>query len=146
MIEVKHIYIKDASFESPHTPKILELQWNPNVDINLHSIHAKIEDEDNLYESILQITVTAKHEETTIFMAEVEQAGVFQISEISGEELNKALQVECPNILFPYVREAISSMVTKGGFPQLLLAPINFESIYIQKHYAKKEQMTGKPH
>ena len=79
-------------------------------------------------------------------MVEVEQAGVFQISELSGEELNKALQVDCPNILFPYAREAISSIVSRGGFPQLLLAPINFKSIYIQKNYAKKERMTGKPH
>ncbi|MBC6413590.1 MAG: protein-export chaperone SecB [Chromatiales bacterium] len=146
MIEVKSIYIKDASFESPHTPKILDLQWNPNVDIDMHSINGKIEEADNLYESILQITVTAKHEETTIFMVEVEQAGVFQISELSGEELNKALQVDCPNILFPYAREAISSIVSRGGFPQLLLAPINFKSIYLQKNYAKKERMTGKPH
>ena len=145
MIEIKHIYIKDASFESPHTPKVLGLQWNPNVDIKLHSLNAKME-EDNLYESILQITVTAKHEETTIFMAEVEQAGVFKISELGEEELDKTLQVECPNILFPYAREAISNMVSKGGFPQLLMAPINFENIYIQKNYAKSERMTSKPH
>lgn len=145
MIEIKYIYVKDASFESPHTPQILEQQWNPNVDIKLHSLNAKIEEND-LYESILQVTVTAKNEETTIFVAEVEQAGVFQIAELDGEELDKTLQVECPNILFAYAREAISSMVSKGGFPQLLMAPINFESIYIQKHYAKKEQMTSKPH
>ena len=145
MIEVKHIYIKDASFESPHAPKILETQWNPNVDIKLHSLNAKLDDDD-LYESILQVTVTAKHEDSTIFMAEVEQAGVFQISEFVGEELDKILQVECPNILFPYAREAISSLVSKGGFPQLLMAPINFEHIYIQKHHAKNERMTSKPH
>ena len=145
MIEVKHIYIKDISFESPHTPKVLESQWNPNVDIKLHSLNTKVEG-DNLYESVLQVTVTAKHDETTIFMVEVEQAGLFQITELSGEELDKTLQVECPNILFPYAREAISGMVSKGGFPQLLMAPINFESIYIQKHYAKNEQVTSKPH
>ena len=145
MIEVKHIYIKDASFESPHTPKVLELQWNPNVDIKLHSLNAKMDEED-LYESVLQVTVTAKHDETTVFMAEVEQAGLFQISELADEELDRTLQVECPNILFPYAREAISNMVSKGGFPQLLMAPINFESIYIQKHHAKQEQITSKPH
>ena len=145
MIEVRNIYIKDASFESPHTPKILEFQWDPNVDIKLHSLNEKME-ENNVYESILRITVTAKRDETTIFMAEVEQAGLFQISELVGEELDRTLQVECPNILFPYAREAISNMVSKGGFPQLLMAPINFESIYIQKHYAKNEQVTSKPH
>lgn len=145
MIEVKHIYIKDASFESPHTPKILESQWNPNLDIKLHSLNTKM-DEDDLYESILHITVTAKRDETTIFMVEVEQAGLFHISELVGEELDKTLQVECPNILFPYARETISSMVSKGGFPQLLMAPINFESIYTQKHYAKTEQVMSKPH
>ena len=146
MIEIKYIYVKDASFESPHTPQILELQWSPNIDIKLHSLNTKMEEDDDLYESILHVTVTAKHEETTIFMAEIEQAGVFQISELSGEELDKILQVECPNILFPYAREAISNLVSKGGFPQLLMAPINFESIYIQKHYAKNEQVTSKPH
>ena len=146
MIEIKYIYIKDASFESPHTPQILESQWNPNIDIKLHSLNTKIEEDDDLYESILHVTVIAKHEETTIFVAEIEQAGVFQISELSDEELDKTLQVECPNILFPYAREAISNMVSKGGFPQLLMAPINFESIYVQKQYAKNEQVTSKPH
>ena len=146
MIEIKYIYVKDASFESPYTPQILESQWNPNIDIKLHSLNTQMEDDDDMYESILHVTVTAKHKETTIFMVEIEQAGVFQISELSGEELDKALQVECPNILFPYAREAISNMVSKGGFPQLLMAPINFESIYIQKHYAENEQMTSKPH
>ena len=145
MIEIKHIYIKDVSFESPRTPEILDLQWDPNVDIKLHSQNSKLEESD-LYESVLQITVIAKHEETTIFMAEVEQAGVFQIPILEGEELNKTLQVECPNILFPYARENISSMISKGGFPPLLMASIDFENLYIQKHYAKKEQMTGKPH
>ena len=146
MIEIKHIYVKDASFESPHTPQILEAQWNPNVDIKLHSLNTKMDDDENLYESVLHITVTAKHDKTTIFMVEIEQAGVFHISELMGEDLDKTLQVECPNILFPYAREAISSMVSKGGFPQLLMAPINFESIYIQKNYAKNEQVTSKPH
>ena len=146
MIEIKHIYIKDASFESPHTPHILESQWNPTVDIKLHSLNTRIEEDDNLYESILHVAVTAKHDETTIFMVEIEQAGVFEISELMDEELDKTLQVECPNILFPYAREAISYMVSKGGFPQLLMAPINFESIYIQKNYAKNEQVTSKPH
>ena len=146
MIEIKHIYVKDSSFESPHTPEILDAQWNPNVDIKLHSLNTKMEGDDDLYESVLHVTVTAKHDETTIFIVEIEQAGMFQISELMGEELDKALQVECPNILFPYAREAISSMVSKGGFPQLLMAPINFESIYIQKNYAKNERVTSKPH
>jgi len=145
MIEIKYIYLKDASFESPHTPKILEVHWSPNVDIKLHSMNSKLE-EDDLYESVLQVSVTAKHEETTIFVAEVEQAGVFQISELLEEELDKTLQVECPNILFPYAREAISGLVSKGGFPQLLMAPINFEHIYIQKNHAQNERVTGKPH
>lgn len=144
-IEIKQIYLRDVSFESPHAPEILGQQWQPNIDIKLHSSNRKI-DEDNLYESVLQVTVTAKQNDITVFVVEVEQAGVFEIPNDSNEAVDKALQVECPNILFPFARETITSVISKGGFPQVLMGPINFESIYQQKKFVQDEPVVGKPH
>lgn len=144
-IEIKQLYLKDVSFESPHAPEALNQQWQPNVDIKLHSSNRKLS-EDNLYESVLQVTVTAKQNDITVFVVEVEQAGIFEIPEDGDEWVDKALQVECPNILFPFAREMITSTISKGGFPHILMGPINFESIYQQKKFVQDEPVVGKPH
>jgi len=150
--DIRKIYIKDASLECPNSPEIfLEELTQPEVSIDC-SIGAKQLKQDNYYEVILGITVTSKMGEKTAFLAEVQQAGVFHIVGIPKEDLGLALEIACPNILLPFAREAISDLVGKAGFPQLLLSPINFESLYQQKAQQQaaaqkeKEESTSDTH
>lgn len=131
--ELRKIYLKDASVESPNSPSIfLANNDAPQVSIDA-SIRARGLEQENYYEVILSITVTSKIAEQTAFLIEVHQAGIFQISGVDEQDMPLALQIACPNILLPFAREAISDLVTKSGFPQLLLSPINFEGLYQQK-------------
>lgn len=128
-LTIQRIYIKDLSFESPESPKIFaNVDWKPEVNIELSVKNQNLEN--HLYEVVLLITVTLVHEKKTVLLSEVQQAGIFTIEGIDGENLNHLLSSYCPNILFPYAREAISDVVVRGGFPQLLLAPINFDALY----------------
>jgi len=126
---IQRIYLKDLSFESPETPQVfLKPDWKPEVNIELSVKHDKVED--NTYDVTLLITATIKHESKTAMVVEVKQAGIFAIDGVEGEGLGHLLASYCPNILFPYAREAVSDVVTRGGFPQLLLAPVNFDALY----------------
>lgn len=127
---IEKIYLKDVSFESPAAPAIFTDDWSPEINMELNSQANPIEKD--FYEVELNITVTAKNNETTGFLVEVKQCGIFSISGMDEANLNGMLGSFCPNILFPYAREAISDLVSKGGFPQLLLAPVNFDSLYAQ--------------
>ena len=133
----KKIYIKDASFESPMSPQSFLNQQAPEVDIQLDISHSKIDDLH--HEVILSITVTAKSEEKTVFLCEVQQAGLFQIEGVPEQEMPMVLEIACPNILLPYVRQTIDDLVGKGGFPQMLLHPVNFEGLYQQKMLASQK-------
>lgn len=131
--DIRKIYLKDASLESPQAPNIfLKLDSSPNIDINLNISEEKLSEE-GYYNIILTVTVNAKFNEETAFLCEVQQGGVFSISGIPDEELPLALNIACPNVLLPFAREAISDLVTKAGFPQLLLSPVNFEALFHQK-------------
>ncbi len=145
-LEIKRVYLKDASFESLHAPDSLEREWHPHIDINLQSSSQKIRD--TLYEVVLHVTITAMQEDKRIFVVEIEQGGTFTLSGFSEQRMTAVLQAYCPNILFPFVRETIASLVSKGGFPQLLLGPINFDAVYRQKQQALQiePQDIGKPH
>lgn len=136
---IQKIYLKDVSFESPSTPTIFTDDWSPEINMDLNSNGKAIED--NVFEVELSITVTAKNNDKTGFLVEIKQCGIFSISGMDEENLNGMLGSFCPNILFPYAREAISDLVTKGGFPQLLLAPVNFDAIYAQ-HLQQSEGET----
>ncbi|OOS23670.1 protein-export chaperone SecB [Moraxella pluranimalium] len=126
---LERIYTKDISFEVPSV-EVFTKQWKPETDIN---IAASVTDLDEDYkEVVLTVSVTAKLEDTVAFIAEVQQAGIFLLKNIPEDDLPHLLQAYCPNILFPYARETISDMVSRGSFPQLLLAPVNFEQAYIQ--------------
>ena len=126
---LQRIYIKDASFESPKSPGCFQEQWKPKINLELNTRHVEISEE--LYEVVSQITVTArKAEEEVVYLAEVQQAGIFMIKGISGDALLQTLGSFCPNVLFPYARETIDSIVLKGSFPALMLAPVNFDAIY----------------
>jgi len=136
---IEKIYLKDVSFESPETPAVFTDDWSPEINMELNSQGHPIDG--NVYEVELSITVTAKNNDKTSFLVEIKQCGIFSISGMDDANLNGMLGSFCPNILFPYAREAISDLVTKGGFPQLLLAPVNFDAIYAQ-HLENNEDKT----
>ena len=128
---LQRIYTKDISFESPSTPDVFKKPWQPAVNVDLNTKSEKIDDAGN-FEVVLAITLTAKIEEETAFLVEVQQAGVFLISGIEGDDLRRVLGTAAPNILFPYARESIDTLCVKGGFPPVMLAPVNFDALYQQ--------------
>jgi len=128
---LQQLYVKDLSFESPNTPKIFqESSIEPETELNIRNSHSAVGE--NLYEVILHISVHAKKGEQTIFLTEIDQAGLFLLSGYNPEQTNMLLGTQCPATLFPFAREAISSLVGKGGFPPLILQPINFDALYAQ--------------
>jgi preprotein translocase subunit SecB len=134
---IQKIYVKDVSFETPNSPAIFRDQWQPDINLQLNNNTKTIEE--NIHEVILTLTVTAKLGEKTAFLIEVQQAGIFNIKGYTEQEMGAMAGAYCPNILFPYARETISDVVTRGGFPQLLLAPINFDALY-QQHVQQNNQ------
>jgi preprotein translocase subunit SecB len=132
-LSVVKIYVKDFSFESPQAPNIFNSkEWSPNTNLNLRSSHSPVSD--NLHEVVLTITVDAKEKEgdKTIFLVEVQQAGLFEISGYEKEEIGVLIGSFCPSVLYPYAREAIAGTIQRGGFPEFVLQPINFEALYQQ--------------
>jgi preprotein translocase subunit SecB len=134
MVNLEKIYLKDVSFETPNSPQVFTKEWQPEVNIDLSSDGQAMGE--NHYENVLTITVTAKNDGEVAFLAEVHQAGVFQINGFTEEQLETVLGIFCPTTLFPYAREALSDLITRGGFPQLLLNPVNFEALYAQNQQA----------
>lgn len=127
---IQKIYTKDVSFETPNSPQIFTQKWEPSVDFNLGTNVQSLEN--GIFEVSLTVTATVKCEDTIAYLAEVCQAGIFALAGFTDQEMGPMMGSFCPNILFPYAREAISDLVTKGGFPQLLLAPVNFDALYAQ--------------
>jgi preprotein translocase subunit SecB len=130
---LEKLYVKDFSFEAPNTPQVFLEQQQPQLDIKLDIEHNKL-DEPDMHEVVLPLSVTAKVDDKTWFLAEVHQAGVFQIQGIPVEDLPIILEVNCPNILLPFAREAVASMIGRGGFPPVLINPVNFELLFHQRH------------
>ncbi|MEI6095304.1 MAG: protein-export chaperone SecB [Gammaproteobacteria bacterium] len=135
---IQRLYIKNSSFETTQTPAIFQKKWEPELNLELNTNHTELEA--NTYEVTLTVTATVKNKEETAFLVEVQQAGVFTVNGPDAEQLNHILGSFCPSILFPYVRETVSSLVTKGSFPPLVLSPINFDALYMQKMQAQQEQ------
>ena len=128
---LQRIYIKDLSFESPKSPDAFVWQWKPAVNLELNSHHTVVGTD--LYEVVLSVTVTVKKEDgEVVYLSEVQQAGIFLVKGMDDAVIAKTLGSFCPSVLFPYAREAIDSLVIKGSFPPLMLAPVNFEAIYEQ--------------
>lgn len=138
--EIQRIFIKDISFESPNTPHTFIEDWKPEVSLNLESKSNRVQD--NLHEVVLSITATVTTNKKTAFLIEVHQAGVFMINGLPSDQLHQMLGSFCPNILFPYAREAVSDIVVRGGFPQLILAPVNFDALYAQ-HMEQQQGEAG---
>jgi len=128
--EIQRIFVKDVSFESPNTPHTFVEEWKPEVTLNLETKSSRIQD--NVHEVVLSITATVSTGDKTAFLIEVNQAGVFMIAGFPDDQLHQMLGSFCPNVLFPYAREAVSDLVVRGGFPQLILAPVNFDALYAQ--------------
>jgi preprotein translocase subunit SecB len=135
---IERIYIKDASFESPNSPSIFTADWDPDTNLQLNTEVTPISE--THYEVVLLITVTVKSQDKTAFLVEVAQAGVFQITGYDPEQLNHLLASYCPSNLFPYAREAIASLISKGSFPEMHLSPINFDALYAQRLQEEAEQ------
>lgn len=141
---IEKIYVKDLSLEIPHAPKIFMQRETPQIDVQLHNQGGMVDE--GVYEIVLTVTVTAKlAEDKTLFLVEVAQAGIFQIRNIPQADLEPILGITCPNILFPYVRETISDMVSRAGFPPVLLNPVNFELMY-QQQKAQPEAAAATTH
>lgn len=135
---LQKIYLKDMSFETPNSPESFTQKWEPEVNVELNTSGKSIAD--NVHEVVLGITVTAKLGENVAYLVEVHQAGIFSITGYNPQDKDVMLGAYCPNILFPYAREAISELVTKGGFPAFLLQPVNFDAIY-QDHLKKRAEV-----
>jgi len=139
---IEKIYIRDLSLEIPNAPQVFSERESPQIDVNMHN-SAKALGE-GVYEVVLTATITAKHKDRTAFLVEVAQAGVFQIRNIPEKDLDPVLAIACPNILFPYVREAVSSVVMRAGFPSFLLNHLSFEALY-QQHLQQQQQKQQQP-
>ncbi|MEE9424149.1 MAG: protein-export chaperone SecB [Methylococcales bacterium] len=140
---IQRIFVKDISLETPNSPMIFTEKWEPNVEFNLSSNATSVQE--NLFEVILNITVTVKVGEKTAYLVEISQAGLFGLNGFAEEEMGPMLGSFCPNTLFPYAREVVSDLVIKAGFPPMLLAPVNFDALYAQHMQQMQEQDDDTP-
>lgn len=136
---MQRIYNKDISFESPGTPDVFRKQWQPKVNVDLNTKSNSMTEEGH-HEVVLSVTLTAKVDDETAFLVEVQQAGIFLITGFTEEQMRRVLATAAPNILFPYARENIDSLVVKGGFPPVMLAPVNFDALFEQALRQQAEQ------
>lgn len=136
---LERVYIKDLSFESPNVPEMFAQQGQPEVNVELGTEGRVVSDQGHV-ESVLTVTVRSTYEERTVFIAEVQQAGLFRMQGIPEEQMEQLMGVNCPTILFPYAREAISNLVARGGFQQVLLDPVNFQALYEQSRERAEAQ------
>ncbi len=143
-LSIIKIYVKDFSFESPQTPGVFRTEeWSPQTNLNLRSAHTPVDEQ--FHEVVLTITIEAKAkgEEKTLFLVELQQAGLFDISGYDEQEFGALVGSFCPNILFPYARETLASMIQKGGFPEFVLQPLNFDALYMQSLQQKQQQQAA---
>lgn len=135
---LEKIYVKDLSLEVPNSPQIFVEQGAPNIDVHMTNESNMVEP--GIFDCVLTVTVTAKVNDKTAYLVEVQQAGIFRIMNLPPEAMEPALAVGCPNILFPYARESVSDAIMRAGFPPMLLQPVNFEAMYVQ---SKQQQVAG---
>jgi preprotein translocase subunit SecB len=133
---LKKFYVKDLSFETPNTPQMFTEEWEPDMDLQLANRSSVLGDDH--YEVILQATVTAKLKDKIAYLVEVHMAGIFQLVDLSEEAIKNLTNNACCQLLFPYVREVVSDVVIRGGFPPMLLQPINFDALY--QHHLQQIQ------
>src|SRR3990167_4772136 len=141
---IQRLYVKDLSLETPNSPKIFLDPWEPQMHMDLATDASLVLDND-VREVVLTVTVTVKIKEKVAFLVEVKQAGIFSLKGFTDEQQHHMLGSFCPNILYPYAREAVTDLVMRAGFPQLYLAPVNFDALYEQhqKEAGGKEKETA---
>ncbi|RMQ42199.1 Protein-export protein SecB [Pseudomonas cichorii] len=128
---LQRIYVRDLSFEAPKSPAIFRQEWTPSVSLDLNTRQKQLEGD--FYEVVLTLSVTVNNGDEVAFIVEVQQAGIFLIKGLDDSSLSHTLGAFCPNILFPYAREAIDNLVVRGSFPALMLSPVNFDALYAQE-------------
>ena len=138
---VQKIYLKDASFEAPNSPMSFNEQGQPELNMNLNQKVGKLADD--VYEVVLGVTLTCTLADKTIYLAEVAQAGIFGLAGFDEQTLDAMLGIHCPTVLFPYARQAVSDLISQGGFPPFYLQPINFEGIYAEGLRRRAEQVAA---
>jgi preprotein translocase subunit SecB len=147
LFNVHSIFMKDLSFEAPHSPQIFNTEWKPKIDFDLQMASQILSEEESIYEVVLHVTVTIKlgegKEEQAAFLIDIKQAGAFTVKNFTPEATQQLLATQCATVLFPYAREAVSNLVTRGGFPQLVLPPINFDAMYA--HHLTTQAAETKP-
>jgi preprotein translocase subunit SecB len=136
--EIQKVYLKDVSLETPNSPAIFTEQWQPQVEVRLETGATPLTAD--LFEVVLTLTVTAKLGERTAYLAEIQQGGLFTVRGFDDPQMGHMLHAFCPNILFPFAREELASLIGKGGFPALLLNPINFDGLYLQRLQQQQTQ------
>ena len=143
VFSIEKLFVKDLSLEIPNAPQVFLEREAPQVDIQLHHESNKVDD--GVYHTVLTVTVTAKAGEKTLFLVEVGQAGIFVIRNLPETDMEPVLGIACPNILYPYVREVVSDMVVRAGFPPVVLTPVNFEALFQAQKQAQAEQQPASP-
>lgn len=139
--ELRQIYLKDLSFESPKSPAIFQKEWKPEISVDLTTASKELSKEAR--EVSLMVTVTARSDEGEVYIAEANHAGIFLVKNFNEEQLNHFLNVYCTNLLYPYVRETLSGLIQKGGFAPIYLTPVNFEGLYQQRQEEKAGKSQG---
>ena len=139
--QIEKIYVKDLSLEVPNAPQIFTEAQEPQLEVQVRNQGGQFAD--NLYEVVVSVTVTARMGDKTLFLAEVAQAGIFTVRGVPAKDLEPLLGIGCPTILYPYAREAISDLVTRAGFPAVLLAPVSFEQIYMERMQQQQQAAAG---
>jgi preprotein translocase subunit SecB len=140
-VRLEKMFLKDASFESPNSPAIFRQEWKPEIEMQVNTRSERIEE--STFEVVVTVTVTAKLEDKTAFIVEVQHAGIFVMEGLPDQVIHRTVGTFCPNTLFPYVREMIDSMVVRGGFPPMHLVPINFDAAY--EEALRHAQSEGQP-
>lgn len=140
---LEKIYLKDVSYEAPGAPGVFLLNQPPEVEMHITLAHRPVQSEQGYYEVTLTVQVNAKTKGQPLFLVEVQQGGVFRLQGVNGDALERALQVDCAHVLLPFAREAVNDMVGKGGFPQLLVNPIDFDGLYEQKRSKAQQPAHG---
>ena len=140
---IEKIYLKDLSVEVPNAPEVFLETEAPSMEVNINSAARTVQEA--MFEVVLSVTITARIKEKTVFLVEVAQAGVFQIRNVPQQDMGPLLGIACPNTLFPYVRETISTVTMRAGFQPVLLAPMSFENLYQQQVQQLQAQQGSKP-
>jgi preprotein translocase subunit SecB len=140
-LQIEKLYVKDLSLEVPNAPQVFTQQVQPEVEVQITTAAAQFAE--GYFEVTVSATVTARAAERTLFLAEAAQAGIFSLRNVPPEQLDALLGIACPQILFPYLREAISDIVVRGGFPPVLLSPVSFEALYLQRMQQQAGQQQG---